>query len=149
MIVVNHQLHGYAIAGKAGCGYNHGRDQVVSYTHNGMLYGGVIYSDYTRRTISAHIAGFRRNWLTRGFIIAMFDYPFRQLGVESVLIRIRSDNRRTLDFAIKLGFNLETILFNVFPNANLVIMRMYRKDCRFLIPEGLVDGQQERSATAA
>lgn len=125
MIQKNNIDHGYAIANAAGCLLNPASDIVISRSEGYKLLGGVIFTDYTGKSISIHVAGFAPHWVNRDMLWVTMHYPFVQLGCSSMFAQIRSSNKQALDFAINFGFNHLITIPDVFPEADLVLFRLY------------------------
>ncbi|MGE0677754.1 hypothetical protein [Pseudolabrys sp.] len=134
MIVFGVENHGHEIAKASGCSFNKNVDQVISRFDpaTGQLLGGVIYQNFTGRSIGMHVAGFTPNWINKDLLWVCFDYPFTQLGCELVLGTVPAANTKALDFDLKLGFKEVTRVPDVFPNGDLVIVAMRREECRWL-----------------
>lgn len=143
MIELGNQVHGYAIAKAAGCLLNPAYDIVISRSSGGKLLGGVIFTDYTERTIRVHTAGFAPAWMNRDILWVTFDYVFKQLKCASVFSEIRSSNSKALDFNRKLGFKEVAIIPEVYPDGDLVVTRLRSEDCKWLniIPRTVRAGQ--------
>lgn len=131
MIRFNHAEDGHAIAAAAGCTFNAAVDVVIARFEKKLL-GGVIYQNYTGTSINCHMAGFEPNWINKDLLWICFDYPFNQLGCKYMFGQVPSCNSKALDFDTKLGFTELTRIPGVFPNGELVVLRMAREDCRYL-----------------
>lgn len=132
MIHRNEAIHGLALR-RAGFNCNPYKDILITRTDaKGNLLGGVFYNEYTRRSISMHVASLKPNWLNVDLLWVMFDYPFNQLGVEFVFGPIRSSNTEAIDFAKHIGFKEVTRIPEMFPDGDLVILRMSRDECKWL-----------------
>lgn len=108
-------------------------DAPISVYRDGILRGGVVYSDYTRESVCVHVAGFVPGWLSRTFLFIAFDYPFSQMGVKRVFSQIREDNLQSLGFNKKLGFEPVAYIPGVFPdNVAMIVTKLEREDCRWL-----------------
>lgn len=112
--------------------FREGFDRCISITRGGKLAGGVMFDAYLKRSIQMHVASFMPNWLTRDFLWVIFDYPFNQLGVDVIYGPVDSTNKHAIDFDKKIGFKEETRLKNATPGGDLIILSMYRADCRWL-----------------
>jgi RimJ/RimL family protein N-acetyltransferase len=122
-----------AIANAARCRFVRGWDQCVArYDPNGDLLGGFLFTDYNVGSIQAHVAGFEPHWLDRSLLYLAFDYCFNRLNLKKVILTIRSTNDKSLAFAKHLGFNEETRVRDVFADADMLILCMYKAECRFL-----------------
>lgn len=65
-------------------------------------------------------------------LFVAFDYPFNQLQVNKIFGEIKRSDEETLKFAFKAGFKAEAGLEGVYPDDDMVIVALYRADCRFL-----------------
>lgn len=130
-LVFDEAAHGVAIATSAGCLFRKG-DRVISRVEDGVLFGGVIYTDGTDNSISLHLAGFRPNWISRDLMWVSFDYPFVQLNLPVIFGRVRSDNVKALAFDLKLGFKEVARIGEVYKGADLVVLALRRSECRWL-----------------
>ena len=70
--------------------------------------------------------------IDRTFVRAIFEYPFVNLGFNSVFAMVDSTNQRALDIDLRVGFKE----VNRFPDAaehgDLVMLHMRREDCRWI-----------------
>jgi RimJ/RimL family protein N-acetyltransferase len=99
-------------------------------THEPM--GVVAYNGFCGRVCSMHIAG-EGNWISREFIRAAFDYPFRQLELEAVLSPLAATNHRAMKLDTHFGFREVHRVENGWePGIDLVILQLRRSDCRYL-----------------
>lgn len=139
MIELQNEQHGFAIAVAAASLFNPLYDVVISNEKDGRLLGGVFYYDFTGKVISMHVAGFDPRWLCKNLLWVVFHYAFVQLECSSIFCQIRSTNSKALKLAEDIGFNRELIIPEVFPDADSVIHRMRKKDCRWLslAPRGI------------
>ncbi|HLL28959.1 MAG TPA: GNAT family protein [Xanthobacteraceae bacterium] len=107
-------------------------DVSISYSVDGVLRGGVIYHNFTGASIEMHQAAFSKHWITRDMLWVCFHYPFAKLGVKKVFGLTPSSNPKVIELNKKLGFTIETVVGEVFPDGDLVVMSMKRDDCRWL-----------------
>lgn len=90
------------------------------------------YNSFCRRTCSMHVAG-KGFWLTREFLFAIFDYPFRQLDMVQVFTTTAANNERSLKLQEHVGFKPFAIIPRGWDDkTNLIIKTMVKKDCRWL-----------------
>lgn len=158
MIHVGETDHGEQIMRAAGSRFTPVTMQVISRTEKGKLYGGVIYENYTGDggSVVVHIAGFVRNWINRDLLWIMFDYPFRQLNCVQAFAQVAANNTECLQFCRSIGWKQVIRLEAVYPDGDMVLLRMWRDDCRFLnikpraisSNKGHKDGQAKASCTA-
>lgn len=158
MIHTGNADHGQQIMAATGGDFAAVTMEVISRTENGNLYGGVIYENYTGRdgSVLVHIAGFVPNWINRDMLFIMFDYPFVQLGCKQAFCQIRAKATHTREFCLSFGWEEVITLEGVFPDDDMVLMRMRKETCRFLNiksrnvkPRRTIENGQAESASAA
>jgi len=104
----------------------------IGLEENERLIAGVLYNGCNKRSISAHIAGEGKSWMTRDFLHVIFDYPFRQLGVNVIIGTVDSENRAARHFDERLGFKLLSILPDAGPKADMCIYAIKANERRWL-----------------
>jgi RimJ/RimL family protein N-acetyltransferase len=132
MIEFGNVAHAERIASEAGISFNPVTDITIARSENGELLGGVIFKDYTGRSITIHVAAFNPRWINPDMLWITFHYPFEQLGVQKIFGQVCVKNSRALEFDRKLGFKEEAIIRDVYPDGDMILLGMYRDDCRFL-----------------
>lgn len=112
---------------------NFGTETGIGWAKNGQIIAGVAYANWNGVNVECHIAsdGSKR-WLTRQYLWTIFDYPFNQLRANRITICIGEGNTDSTRFAKHLGFTLEAKLQDAHPTGDLMIFRMFAKECRFL-----------------
>lgn len=131
----NNIVDAEAICRAAGLVYNPFSDACIArITPRGSLLGGVVYTGYTGQggSICFHVASFRRKWVSRELLWLAFDYPFSQLGVRKIFAQVMLGNEAVLRVARHVGFKQEAFVRDVYPDGDMVILSMYRADCRVL-----------------
>ena len=134
IVEFNNIAHGHEIAKASGTCYNPLCDIVISRVVNGELLGGCLYQNYTRRSIGIHVSGFKPNWISRDLLWICFHYPFVQLGCEYIFGLAPAFNLKALEFNRKMGFTEVTRIEHVFHEGDMVVFRLHRDDCRYLMP---------------
>jgi len=140
MIEFDNVIHGHLIAEAIACPYNPKCDHVISrVADDGVLLGGVIYKDYTGSSVFMHQAGFDKAWINRDMLWVCFDYPFNQLGYSVVFGAVSSTNPHAFDINRRLGFSVEAVLKDGYPDDDMLIMAMRKDQCRWLAlkPQGI------------
>lgn len=133
MIHVDNVQHGYEIAQLAELHFNPLVHKVISRASaDGNLLGGVVYSDHTGRSINMHVGANTPKWLDRKLLWMLFHYPFIQLGVEKIIGQVPAAKTDVLDFDLRIGFKVEARIKDVFPSGDLIVIGMYRPDCRWI-----------------
>ena len=117
---------------KIGYGSKTDNSTAIGLESDGNVVAGVIYSDFNGSNVLAGIAGDGKHWLTPDFLWYMFYYPFIQMGVERVTVRVETNNLQSQRLAEKLGFELEFRMKRAGRFGDLLIYRLFREDCRYL-----------------
>lgn len=102
----------------------------IGWESAGRLVAGASFRDWNGASIEGQIAADRP--LTRGFLFAIFDYPFRQLGARKIVATTSADHIRSIRLLRRLGFVEEACLRDAAPGGDLIIYTMRRETCRFL-----------------
>lgn len=106
--------------------------QCLGLEKDGELTAGVQYESWNGASIWMHVAGDGKNWLTREFLRACFDYPFRQLKAKVVVGLVPAVNKQAQRFDEHLGFKLHSTLPDGHKEGDLLIYTMRPDDCRWL-----------------
>lgn len=96
----------------------------------GEIVAGVIYENWNKRSVVAHMAVTGR--LTRTFIGAIFRYAFAQCGVNKVILPVSSGNTKSNRFVKHLGFTEEARIRDADPDGDIIIYSLAKSECRFL-----------------
>ena len=130
------------------CWSSSGRSALGRIDNNGNVLWACIYDNYEPGgSIQMHIAIDDPKNVSRQAITAVFEYPFYQLGVKKVLGFVNSENHTALSFDMRLGFQIEAVIKDVYDMGDLYILSMTREQCRWL--KGVSNGQVQEAATAA
>lgn len=96
----------------------------------GEIVAGVIYENWNKRSVVAHMAVTGR--LTRKFIGAIFRYAYQQCGVNKVILPVSSANAKSNRFVKHLGFTEEARVRDADPEGDIVIYTLEKTACRFM-----------------
>lgn len=132
MIEVNNPDHGRTIAKAAGALFFEGVNTVISRSKDGFLLGGSIFTNYTGASIGMHTAAFAPRWISPNLLWATFSYPFEQLECRKVFGQVQASNYNAMKFDLGLGFKIEAVIKDVFPDGDMNVMSMLKEDCRWL-----------------
>lgn len=134
MIHAGNEEHGERIMRSIGSGFSKVTMEVISRSENGILYGGVVFENYTGSggSILIHVAGMHPTWVNRDMLFITFDYPFNQLGCRYLFGQVAAKNAEARAFNKSLGFEEHITLEGVFPDDDMILVRMKKEDCRFL-----------------
>lgn len=115
---------------------NFGTDVGIGWQKDGQITAGVAYANWNGVNVECHIASDgTRQWLTRTYLWTIFDYPYNQLGANRISVCVGEGNSDSRRFVVHLGFELEATLQAAHPSGNLLIYRMWKKDCRWISHE--------------
>jgi RimJ/RimL family protein N-acetyltransferase len=99
-----------------------------------VLMAGVTYTQWTGPNIVMDVAAEPgRRWCTPDVLYMLFSFPFEQLGCSRVSAPVSSANTRCRRFVEKLGFSLEATLEGACKDGDLLIYRMKKSECRWLV----------------
>ncbi|QGM46130.1 hypothetical protein [Methylocystis heyeri] len=98
----------------------------------GVTLGGALYTEYNGHSVQMHVAGLAPNWLNRKLLRQAFEFPFEHLKVKKIFGLVEAANTIALDFDLHLGFIEEARIGDVFTSGDMVVLAMYRHNCRFL-----------------
>lgn len=103
----------------------------VGIKKHGVLIGGVLYCQYNGSSVWMHVAG-KGRWLTRELLWYVFDYPFRQLGVNQVLGSVDGNNKEAIRFDEHIGFERKAVIPQAGKgDSDLIIYSLDRESCRW------------------
>lgn len=109
-------------------GYN-----AIGLEKDGVLVAGVVIDGYVPKArCSIHCAADGKNWLTRAFIVAVFDYVFRQLECRVVVNPVNSSNEKSMRFTASCGFAEACRIKNGYADGDLVIFELRKESCKWL-----------------
>lgn len=109
------------------------------------LMGVVAFNGFVGKMACIHSAG-RGNWVSRDLIVQAFHYPFVQLGLRYLIATVAADNERALKFDRRMGFkDWERLPQGADDNTDLLILRMTREECPWIVP-AVVSRLQRKAA---
>ena len=125
--------HARAVARRAGHSYDPDVNYCISRVGKSEeLLGGVIYTNFTGRSVQMHQAGFTTAWATPRFMFTIYDFPFYIMKVEKVFATVPSTNIRALNITRKMGFSPVTSIPGAVPGGDMEILSMSRHECKYL-----------------
>lgn len=111
---------------------NYGAAQGIGVVRDGQLIGGVALNEYNGANINMHTAASVSNWLSREYLFCIFDYCFRQLGVNRVTGLVGEGNTHARRFNEKVGLVEETRCKRAHPTGDLIVYVMWPENCKWL-----------------
>lgn len=133
MIVVGDSQLTLRVSQLAKCAFN-ALDVSFCRVEHGEFFGGAIFNGFTGvgGSIGVHVGCVRTDWMTRDMIWMCFDYPFNQLYVNKLIGKVAASNKEAINYNLRMGFTEETRIKDAFPDGDLIVMSMYKADCRWL-----------------
>lgn len=117
--------------------FNPAVDTCIAIERNGKLVGGCLFTQWTGKGgsctihVGSDMSGY---WATKDFVQAVFFHVFVWLGCEKLFGQVPSSAPQSVvDFNLNLGFQPEFIIPDVYPDGDMILMSMYKRDCRFLV----------------
>lgn len=129
--VFNEERIGRWVREKAGGDYTPG-DACIAVERDDELVVGVTYDSYTGTNICIHSRCDDPKTPSRKFYWMIFDYPFNQLKVTCVRGLVASSNIAAQQINERLGFRVEAVLADYFPDDDAIIYVLRRSDCKWL-----------------
>lgn len=135
-VVLDADRVGIWASGKAGTAAISGWIHSIGYGDDDKLIAAILYDTYNGKSICMHVVTeLGSMWCRKDFLLAMFSYPFRQLGLAKVLAPVASTNAPCRRLVEHLGFVPEATLTNAHPDGDLIIYSMSRDQCQWLHKE--------------
>lgn len=104
----------------------------IGLERDGEIVGGCIFENHTGQSMLIHCAGISRYWMNRDFLMAVFGYAFRQMGIKKLIGPVDSSNSDSRHFIENLGFHPEATIADGARNGDLIMYTLTRQQCRFL-----------------
>lgn len=121
------------VAEQIGCEWFPGKGRTVGLEDaNGQLTAGAIYEDYSGTNVFVHQAVSHKHAGTKAFLFYAFYYPFVELGCDRVTGLVKSTNKEAVNLNIRLGMELEAVLYGACEGGHILVYRMFKKDCKWL-----------------
>jgi len=92
----------------------------------------VVYCGFFGKSCAIHVTGVGSHWITKDFLKAVFDYPFKQWKLRVIIGTVAGSNRKSLKLSRHLGFREVAVIPDAHDDGDLVIFEMRPTDCRFI-----------------
>ena len=91
------------------------------------------FTAFIGKTCQIHVVNFNKKYTPRKLLWATFDYPFRQLGLESLIGIVNSNNEQAMKYDQNLGFK-EVHRFKGLHDdgGDIVVFELKKDECRFI-----------------
>jgi RimJ/RimL family protein N-acetyltransferase len=120
------------VASQTEMGGHFGSCTAIGLERDGEIVAGVVYENFSGRNVECHIAAVGKHWMTREFLWFIFFYPFEQVNAGRITVVVDDSNEQSMRFVENLGFEVEAKLEDAGRSGDLLIYRMFKKNCRFL-----------------
>lgn len=106
--------------------------QCIVCVDDGRPIAGVVYDNFNGTSVAAHI------WVESGkrpskeWFGAIFDYPFRRMGVRKIVGQVNSANHKAISLDEHFGFSEEARILDFFDSSDLIFYTMTADSCRVL-----------------
>lgn len=77
-------------------------------------------------------AVFSRRLVPREVMRALFAYPFHQLGFRRITCTVRPSNTVSLNIVRRMGFRVEGLLRNWYPDDHGILLGLLKEECKWL-----------------
>jgi hypothetical protein len=109
---------------------------IADYSAGDQLKGGVLFTNYRVGSVAIHMAGFRKNWVSKSMLYLAFHFPFRQLKVKKLFGMVPERNVDARNSDLRLGFKIEYMTEGVYGYEDGVngvyLMSMTEAECKWL-----------------
>lgn len=95
-----------------------------------QIIAAVVYSGFNGAQLVMSLA--IKHSPSKKFFAMMFDYPFNQAPVNRITAFIKSNNIKSINIAQRFGFVLESTLSQATLDADLLVFRLFKSECKFL-----------------
>ena len=95
------------------------------------LAGVVGYDGMNGASCEMFVAGHGR-WLSKDLLKAAFTYPFEQMGLNVVVVKVSSANKEAQIFDEHVGFEEQCRLPGAYDDGDMIIYTMLKDECRWL-----------------
>lgn len=134
VIVLNDPDHGRMVANIANTVYQPG-DKVLARTVDDQFVGGVLYQEYTGRSVWMHMGSVKKGWCTREMLISIFHFPFVGLRCYKLFAKVPEWKMDALRYNLRVGFKVETFVEDVYNEGGVFLISMTRPECKWVNPD--------------
>lgn len=105
---------------------------IASVTEDNRIMGVVVYSRFTPWNCELSVASTTPKFISRGFLKAVFHYPFIKCGLRRITAVIEDGNINALEMDKRLGFVEEARLKGWYGDTDGIMLRMLKEECAWL-----------------
>ena len=105
---------------------------IASVTEDAKILGVTMYSRFTPWNCELSVASSTPRFIDRGYLRAVFRYPFEQLGLTRITAIIEDGNSKAIELDRRLGFIEEATLKSWYGDKDGIVLRMLKDECKWL-----------------
>jgi RimJ/RimL family protein N-acetyltransferase len=128
--IVQGETIGHWVAERYAGKYFAANSSAIGLERDEQIIAGVVYENWNKASIMCHIAIEGR--ITKGYLKAIFDYPFNVCKVKKIIVPVVSNNAKSLKLVGNMGFTEEARLKDASPDGDIIFLTLAREKCRFL-----------------
>lgn len=91
-----------------------------------------VFNNFAMCSAEVSVVVLQKRIFRREHLRAMFAYPFHQLGLRRLHSVVRVDNVASLNQTRRLGFAVEGLLRNWYPDCDGILHGLLKEDCKWL-----------------
>ena len=112
---------------------NFGAAVGIGLERDGEIIGGVVLNEYNGVNINVHIASDEsKRWMNKEFLWYVLHYCFEEAKVNRVTALIGEGNKAAIHLNERIGFKHEAAIEGAHPTGKMLILGMFKKDCKWL-----------------
>lgn len=102
----------------------------IALKRGGEFVAGVLYENWTGRSVVCHIAIEGR--ITSAYLAAIFHYPYVHLGLDKIIAPVAESNSDCRRLVERMGFTEEARIADAHPDGAILLYTMKPEACRFI-----------------
>jgi RimJ/RimL family protein N-acetyltransferase len=99
---------------------------------SGNVTAVVVYCGFTACSCEVSVVAFSRHAYSRKVLRDLFSYPFLQLGLRRLHAYTRADSTTAAEQLSRLGFRVEGLLRNWYPDCHGVLHGLLKEECKWI-----------------
>lgn len=91
-----------------------------------------VYNNFSAGSAEVSVVVLEKRHFRREHLRTMFAYPFHQLGLRRLHSVVRTDNAASLLQTRRLGFAVEGLLRNWYPDCDGILHGLLKEECKWI-----------------
>jgi RimJ/RimL family protein N-acetyltransferase len=110
-----------------------GKFKAFGVEKDGQLIAGVIFNHFRMPSISMHVAGEGKYWMSRELLKHVFTYAFDMCRCTRINTLVRADAESVIRFDDKIGFIREGVVRKgAMDGTDMILLGMLREECKYI-----------------